>query len=133
MTYAAVRGLASYRRTEVQSRTPLELVNMLYDGVLRFIAVARDAVERQDIQARRDALNRTMAIVSELQNTLNMECGGDLAVELDRLYEYSNLRLLDAAMRNDVGPLDEVRRIFETLRDGWMAAARTSELAGAAR
>lgn len=124
MSYAAVRGLASYRQTEVQSRTPLELVTMLYDGALRFLAVARDAIERRDIPARRDALNRALAIVSELQNTLNMELGGEIAVELDRLYEYSNLRLLDAAIKNDVAPIDEVRRIFEVLRDGWATAAR---------
>src|SRR4051812_14747508 len=110
MSYAAVRGLASYRQTEVQSRTPLELVTMLYDGALRFLAVARDSIERNDIPARRDALNRTLAIVAELQNTLNLEQGGDIAAELDRLYEYSNVRLLDAAMRNDVVPVDDVRR-----------------------
>ena len=131
MTYAAVSGLASYRRTEVQSRTPLELVTMLYDGALRFMAVAREAIERKDIPARRDALNRTMAIVSELQSALNLQAGGEVAIELDRLYEYASVRLLDAAMRNDVKPVDEVRRIFETLRDGWAAAARKGMPAGA--
>ncbi len=133
MSYAAVRGLASYRQTEVQSRTPLELVTMLYDGALRFMAVARDAIVRKDIPARRDALNRTMAIVSELQSALNLQAGGDVAVDLDRLYEYASVRLLDAAMRNDVGPVDEVRRIFEILRDGWATAAGTGISDGAAR
>ena len=133
MSYAAVRGLASYRQTEVQSRTPLELVTMLYDGALRFMAVARDAIVRKDIPARRDALNRTMAIISELQSALNLEAGGEVAVDLDRLYEYASVRLLDAAMRNDIGPVDEVRRIFEILRDGWATAAGTATPAGAAR
>ena len=133
MSYSAVRGLASYRQTEVQSRTPLELVTMLYDGALRFMAVARDAIVRKDIPARRDALNRTMAIVSELQSALNLQAGGEVAVDLDRLYEYASVRLLDAAMRNDVGPVDEVRRIFEILRDGWATAAGTGIAVGVAR
>lgn len=133
MTYAAVRGLASYRRTEVQSRTPLELVTMLYDGALRFMAVAREAIERKDIPARRDALNRTMAIVSELQSALNLQAGGEVAVDLDRLYEYASVRLLDAAMQNDTAPVDEVRRIFEILRDAWATAAGSAVPAGAAR
>ena len=133
MSYAAVRGLASYRQTEVQSRTPLELVTMLYDGALRFMAVAREAIVRKDIPARRDALNRTMAIVSELQSALNLQAGGEVAVDLDRLYEYASVRLLDAAMRNDVGPVDEVRRIFEILRDGWATAAGAGIPVGAAR
>ena len=133
MSYSAVRGLASYRQTEVQSRTPLELVTMLYDGALRFMAVAREAIVRKDIPARRDALNRTMAIVSELQSALNLQAGGEVAVDLDRLYEYASVRLLDAAMRNDVGPVDEVRRIFEILRDGWATAAGTGIAVGVAR
>jgi len=133
MSYAAVSGLATYRRTEVQSRTPLELVTMLYDGALRFMAVAREAIERKDIPARRDALNRTMAIVSELQSALNLQAGGDVAIELDRLYEYASVRLLDAAMKNDVAPIDEVRRIFEILRDGWATAASNSGPVGVAR
>ena len=126
MSYAAVRGVASYRQTEVQSRTPLELVTMLYDGALRFLTSARDAIERRDIAARRDSLNKALAIIAELQSTLNMEQGGEVAAELDRLYEYSNLRLLDAAMRNDVAPVDEVRRILEILRDGWATLASTN-------
>ena len=133
MSFAAHRGLASYRQVEVQSRTPLELVTMLYDGALRFLGTARDAIERRDINARREALNKALAIIAELQSTLNMEQGGEVAAELDRLYEYSNLRLLDAAMRNDVAPIDEVRRIFEILRDGWATAARNSSAVGVAR
>jgi flagellar protein FliS len=119
----AARGLATYRTTEVQSRTPLELVTMLYDGALRFLAAARDAIARRDIPARRDALNRTLAIISELQSTLNMEAGGEVAAELDRLYEYANVRLLDAAMRNDPKAVEEVQRIFEILREGWATIA----------
>ena len=126
MSYTAARGVASYRQTEVQSRTPLELVTMLYDGALRFLASARDAMERRDIAARRDSLNKALAIIAELQSTLNMEQGGEVAAELDRLYEYSNLRLLDAAMRNDVTAVDEVRRILEILRDGWATIARAN-------
>jgi len=125
MSYVATRGLASYKQTEVQSRTPLELVTMLYDGALRFLGAARDAIDRHDIPARREALNRALAIIAELQSTLNMADGGEIAAELDRLYEYANLRLLDAAMRNDAAPIDEVRRIFDILRDGWATAAKT--------
>ncbi len=124
MSYAATRAMNTYRSTEVQSRTPLELVTMLNDGVIRFLGNARDAVVRRDIAARRDALNRALAIISELQSTLNIEKGGAVAAELDRLYEYSTLRLLDAAMRNEVEPIDEVLRIFGILRDGWSTIAR---------
>jgi flagellar protein FliS len=117
------KGLAAYRNTEVQSRTPLELVVMLYDGALRFLAAGREAIGRKDIRARQDAFNRLLAIISELQNTLNIEGGGPVAASLDELYSFITRRILDSAMHNSTEPLDEVQRIIETLRDGWQQIA----------
>jgi flagellar protein FliS len=117
--YPAMRGAEVYRQTQVQSRTPLELVVMLYDGALRFMGVAEEAIRRNDIQARRVALSKTLAIISELQSTLNMQDGGEIAKSLDGLYRWSNVRLLDAALLNQVEPIDEVSRVFRTLREGW--------------
>jgi flagellar protein FliS len=117
------RGVSSYRQTQVQSRTPLELVVMLYDGALKFMGVAREAIVRHDIGARRDALSKTLAIISELQSSLNLREGGETAAALDRMYEYANFRLLEAAMKNDVQAIDDVKRVFEILRDGWNTIA----------
>lgn len=117
--YAAVRATDAYRQTEVRSRTPLELVVMLYDGALTFMTAAQDAIQRGDIPARRMAISKTLAIVSELQSTLNMEQGGQIAESLDELYRWSSVRLLDAAAANDAGPVTEVAHVFRTLRDGW--------------
>jgi len=116
-----------YREVEVRTADPLQLVVMLYDGALRFIGVARDAVERRDIPARRDSLSRALAIVSELQSTLNLEAGGEIAASLDGLYDYINERLINAAMKNSVEPLDEARKVLETLRDGWSTIAGQPE------
>lgn len=119
MTFPVTRSVDAYRRTEVQSRTPLELVVMLYDGAMRFLVAAREAMDRRDIRARRDAISRVLAIIGELQNTLNMERGGEVADRLDRLYNYMSFRLLDATQHNDPKAVDEVHRLMTTLRDGW--------------
>jgi flagellar protein FliS len=120
----AQQGMNAYRRTEVQSRTALELVVLLYDGALRFLAMTREAMGRKDIAARRDATSRLLAIIAQLQSTLDVEQGGEVAVRLDALYAYATRRILDASLGNDPAPLDEVRRILETLRDGWQAIAQ---------
>lgn len=117
------RGLSSYRQTQVQSRTPLELVVMLYDGALKFLNVAREAIERHDLVARRDAVSRALAIISELQSTLNMTDGGEIAQRLDALYGFANERILLAVQQNSTAPLDEAIRVLETLRDSWVAIA----------
>ena len=125
MSALAARGINSYRQAEVQSRTPLELVVTLYDGALRFAAEAREAIARSDVRARAVALSRAMAIVSELQSTLDMNAGGAIAVELDRLYGYVRDRMLDASFRQDVGPLDEAVKVLLTLREGWSQISAT--------
>ena len=122
---APPRGAEAYRRTEAQSRSPVELVLMLYDGALRFVGEARSAAARNDIAARADAISKAIAIVSELQNTLDIDTGGDLAKELDRLYSYINTRLLDVSLKKDIAALDEVHKLLTTLREGWSQVAAT--------
>jgi len=126
MTAFAQQAASAYRQTEVQSRTPLELVVMLYDGALLFVGQARDAIERGDIRARREAISRTLAIMSELQSTLDMDKGGVISESLDGLYVYINGRLIDASSRQDPGPLEEAGRLLTTLRDSWAEIARAT-------
>jgi flagellar protein FliS len=123
---ANARALASYRRTEAQSRTPLELVVLAYDRAIASATVARDATARRDISTRREAVSNTLAIVSELQNTLDMENGGEVAQNLDRLYSYINATLLDACFHHDPKRVDAVLRVLNTLREGWAAIAAAS-------
>jgi flagellar secretion chaperone FliS len=128
------QGLNAYRQTEVQSRTPLELVVMLHDGALRHLLAAKTAIGRNDIRARKEAVGRLLAIVSELQNTLDVERGGDIATSLDELYGYMMSRIMDAVAKNNAAPLTEVERIIVTLREGWQAIATAppNALAGTA-
>lgn len=129
MSAFVTRGIHSYRRTEAQSRTPLELVVMLYDGALRFSKDARDAIVRRDIARRAQSISRMLDIVSELQSTLDMDNGGEIASSLDRLYVFVRDRLLEASFAQDVRPLDDAVRVLTTLRDGWAQASANESLA----
>jgi len=131
MSALAARGIDRYRQNEIQSRSPLELVVMLYDGALRFTSDARDAMVRRDIRARQQHLSRAMAIVSELQSTLDMDTGGEVAEHLDKLYGFVRDRLIDASLKQDLRPLDEAHRVLTTLREGWLAISRASASAAA--
>jgi flagellar protein FliS len=115
------RGIDTYRRTEIESRTPLELVVMLYDGALRFLGDARSAIERGDVQARRVAASRALAILSELQSTLDMDAGGEIARSLDQIYSFVTTCVTDASFKQEVRPLDDAIRILTPLRDAWAA------------
>ena len=117
------RGAAAYQQTNVQSRSPLELVVLLYDGALRHLVASREAMVRKDALARRSSLSRAMAIVAELQSTLNITEGGDLARSLDALYAYVIERIVQANMHNDPQPLEEAERLLRPLRDAWSQIA----------
>jgi flagellar protein FliS len=119
----AQRMASAYRQTEVQSRTPLELVVMLYDGAVRFVYQMREAMVRGDVPARHQASARALAVIAELQNTLDMERGGAVAQQLDALYTYLSGRVLEATMRNETAPLDDAVRVLHTLRESWAAVA----------
>lgn len=129
----AARGINTYRQTEIQSRTPLELVVMLYDGALRHTAEAREAMVRRDIRGRQQSISRALAIISELQSTLDLDSGGDLAVQLDQLYGFVRDRLVDASVKQALRPLDEASRVLTTLREGWAGISHTPDMRSAAR
>ena len=114
-----VRGAAAYRQTSVQSSSPLGLVVMLYDGALRHLLAARDASARGDARGRRDGLSKAMAIVAELQSTLNIAEGGEIASSLDSLYTYVMERLVAAGTSGDVRPIEEAEHLLRPLREAW--------------
>lgn len=118
-----IRGAEAYRQTEAKSRSPLELVVMLYDGALRFVGEAIEADAAGQIGRRGQAISKALAIIGELQSTLNVESGGQVAAELDRLYTYLQGRLLDVAMKKDRQALPEAQRLLSTLRDAWYQIA----------
>jgi flagellar protein FliS len=128
---AASRAAQAYRRVESESRSPLELVVMLYDGALRFLGDASAAVDRKDLRARAKAVSRVLAIVAELQSTLDIEKGGAVADQLDDLYTYITSRLLDVALKNDVTAIDEARKLLTPIRDAWSQLAMQPAMAQA--
>jgi flagellar protein FliS len=120
---AASRAAQAYRRVESESRSPLELVVMLYDGALRFLGEAADAAGRGDIRGRAHGVSRTLAIIGELQSTLDLEKGGAVADQLDDLYTYLTSRLLDVALKQDATAIEEARKLLTPIRDAWSQIA----------
>ena len=114
----------TYRATSILTASPGQLVLMLYDGALKSIALAREGFNTSVDDPRRiEVINthllKAQAILTELQNGLNMEAGGDFARTMHRLYDYHNRRLLEANLRKQVEPVIEVERLVRELRDAW--------------
>lgn len=120
------KGAQAYLQTQVQSRTPVELVVLLYDGAIKFLGQARDAMAQRDLLAKREAMSRGTAIIQELQHMLNMEAGGEVAERLDALYTYILGRCYDSNTQLDPAGLEESIKLLTPLRDAWSAIAGQS-------
>ncbi|MDE3153962.1 MAG: flagellar export chaperone FliS [Acidobacteriota bacterium] len=124
MPAAAARAASAYQQTQVQSCSPLEQVVLLYDGAIRFLTAAREAMDRHDLQARHRGISNALGVVNYLQSTLNMTEGGEVATRLDALYTYIRGLILDGNLRHEPGPIDEARQLLDVLRDGWAQIAK---------
>ena len=115
---------ARYREMEIRTATPEMIIVKLYEGAMRFIRVARDAHHGGRLQERGNAISRTLAIIAELQQSLNMEVGGEVAQNLDSLYMFITDRMLEANIKGRVGALDEANAVLTELHIAWVEIAR---------
>ena len=114
----------TYRSNAVLTASPGQLVLMLYDGALKALGLAKEAFDMpaespKRIELINQQLLKAQAILTELQNGLNMEAGGEFAQTMHRLYDYHNRRLFEANLRKQVAPVVEVEKLVRELRDAW--------------
>ena len=105
--------------TGVDSSDRVELVQMLFEGLLDNLNAAEGHIKANAIQAKSDHLTRAGRIVIGLQGSLDYEKGGDLARNLSELYGYITRRLLHINMKNDLAALNEVRGMMMEIREAW--------------
>ncbi|MCU0793099.1 MAG: flagellar export chaperone FliS [Opitutaceae bacterium] len=114
----------AYQAQSILTASPGQLVLLMYDGALRFLAQARAAFALPEddftrIQKINTSLVRAQAILAELRANLDFASGGEIATNLDRLYDYHLRRLHEANLRKDESAVAEVEGLVRTLRDGW--------------
>jgi flagellar protein FliS len=113
----------AYTDGSVLSGHPLRLVVALYEGALDGTRQAVSCLRAHDIWGRGKAINRVIAILSELLVSLDEKNGGEVAANLKRLYLYMQRRLIEAHSRQAAPPLLEVEKLIETMLQGWREAA----------
>ena len=133
------RALASYGdvkvTTGVSGADNVQLIQMLFDGLIESLATARGHMERGSIAEKSKSLSRAGRIVVGLQGALDFEKGGDIARNLNDLYAYVTRRLFHVNANNDMEALQEVHNLMNEIRSAWLqvptlvpAATRTMAL-----
>jgi flagellar protein FliS len=117
------KAMNAYRSVGVTSGVEyadsVQLVQMLFDGLLAALADAEGHMQRNAIAEKGESINRASKILIGLQSTLDFERGGELARNLNDLYDYAMRRILKANLRNDIAAIQEVRGLLGEITGAW--------------
>ncbi|WJW74581.1 flagellar export chaperone FliS [Thiohalobacter sp. IOR34] len=109
--------------TNVEGASPHRLVQMLMEGALDRIVAAKGCMQRRQIADKGQQISVAISIVNALHASLDKEAGGEIAANLDQLYDYMERRLLEANVHNDPSILDEVVDLLRQIKTAWDAIA----------
>ena len=124
-------GIQSYRNMTVQGglaeASPHRVVQMMLDAVLSRVAEAAGHLERGEIPAKGEKIGKALGIIEALMLGLDKQTGGDIASNLERLYDYMSRTLLKANLENRVDLLKEVSSLLREVKLGWDGIAEPSK------
>jgi flagellar secretion chaperone FliS len=121
----------AYTESSVLTASPEQLVVMLYDGAIRFLSQASAALRAGNRQQFAVRVRRGEAIITQLNTTLDMQRGGDVAVRLRSIYMFCRRHLIDAQLKSDPERIDEVVALLQDLRESWAQLAKGPAAAAA--
>ncbi|HZJ83160.1 MAG TPA: flagellar export chaperone FliS [Clostridia bacterium] len=119
---AMLNPYQQYQNQSAMTANPGELTLMLYNGLIKFINLAKAGIDNKDIEKSNNAIIRAQDIIQELSITLNMDY--EISNSLGSLYDYIYNRLVDANLSKDKAPLDESMDLIVDLRDTWAEAIK---------
>lgn len=115
-----------YRQTSVQTSNPGQLVILLYDGAIRFVRTAVEAIRKQDMEQANLNFGKAQNIISELMATLDPAY--DISKSLLTLYDYMKYLLIQANVKKNEEPAVEVLGYLQQLRETWVEAGRKANV-----
>lgn len=114
----------AYRESSVRGASPVGLIVILYEEIMRSLRKAMRAVRENNIEDRTQGVNHAIQVIGHLQATLNFEAGGEVAKNLSHFYNLSRTKILEANMRGDAGILEQLVADFLQVASAWQELDR---------
>ncbi|QHS12793.1 MULTISPECIES: flagellar export chaperone FliS [unclassified Shewanella] len=118
-------SLQSYRKvsldSEISVASPHRIIQMMFAGGLERLAQSRYAIENRDMNNKGLFIGKAIGIVNGLNNSLNMDEGGEIAGNLSQLYDFIIMKVTEANLKNDTQAIDDAVAVLRTLKEGWDA------------
>lgn len=112
-------GTRQYKRTEITTADKGRLIVLLYEGAITFLVRAKEALDKQDFEAKCNFLNRAQDVITELNSSLNMNEGGEVAVNLRKLYNFMGEQLVKSKIKDDARLIETVVDMLSSLLEAW--------------
>lgn len=111
--------------TMIEGASPHRLIQMLMEGALEKMYIARTLMEAGEIGPKAENITWAISIIDGLRISLDKELGGEIAQNLEDLYDYMVRRLIEANLKNDTGMVEEAIDLMKQVKEAWDAIANT--------
>ena len=118
-------GLGAYKKTSIHTASKEQVLIMLYQAAIKNCKKAIESIDANEIARKGEYIGKLQDIVIELNNSLDLEVGGDVAKELSSLYDYMLFASTQANIKIDKEPLEGCLKVLNTLYEGWTEAIKT--------
>lgn len=118
-------GLGAYKKTSIHTASKEQILIMLYQAAIKNCKKAIEAIDENNIAKKGEFIGKLQDIVIELNNSLDLEVGGDVAKELSSLYDYMLFASTQANIKIDKEPLEGCLKVLNTLYEGWTQAIKS--------
>lgn len=112
----------TYKEVTIKTASQGKLIDMLFDGAIKRAEEAIKYIENNNVELVHKNLIRAQEIITELRTALNMEIGGDLAKNIDRIYEYIHYLLVQGNLKKNTAPIKESIEYMKVMKDTWKEA-----------
>ena len=116
-------GAQAYATTQITTASSVQVVVLLYDGAISSMKLAQEGIVALNFHDKARFLDRALRVVGELSASLNMEEGGVIAKDLQRVYEYIQFEVTQANLKNEPCRLEGPIRCMSAIRESWQELA----------
>ncbi len=111
-------GYQAYKKAQIQTADQGRLIIMCYEGTIAFLKQGKMAMLNKDVKASSELFTKAQNVLWELTNSLNFEAG-EIAYNLEALYNYMIRRIIEAHYHSKSELIDEVVNFLEELKESW--------------
>lgn len=121
MSRLSIQKYKSMKINSAENAEPYELIQIVLSNIIGKLTAARVFIDRKEIEQKGISISESITLIGALQDSLDMDKGGEISINLYRLYDFAQAKLVEANFENSKEKITEVMSIFSEIKSGWDA------------